>query len=173
VPAAHNTNGQNTDLVTSTIAWAFYPKLLVRDGKGWRNIATNQSISIHPTSILRSSALPQSTKYLSFYSIMQSSGGAKNYNANSLTPVHPLALVLMAGEANWHQTSGVVSVDGSRMRFWIEGWKLATAVKYLRERLQECVERKWRRPELPLPRRLARWWEIWEEVVGRWEKKES
>ena len=73
IPDSFNANNDNVDLVSSNIAWAFYPKLLTRDGKGWRNVATNQTISVHPTSIIRSTPIPH-VKYLSFYSILQSSG---------------------------------------------------------------------------------------------------
>jgi len=70
VPASHNANNDNDLLVNSVVMWAFYPKLLVRDGKGWRNVANNQSISLHPTSVNKGTTV---AKYLSYYSIMQSS----------------------------------------------------------------------------------------------------
>jgi len=61
------------ELVSAVVAWSFYPKLLAREGKGWRSIATNQAISIHPTSVIRNAVLPN-VKFLSFYSILQSGG---------------------------------------------------------------------------------------------------
>lgn len=172
VPAEYNINNENLELVNAAIAWAFYPKLLAREGKGWRNVATNQAISIHPTSIIRTTALPPQIKYLSFYSILQS-GQAKNYNANSLTPVHPLALLLLVGEANFHPIANVVSVDGARMKFVIEGWKTTAALKYLRLRLREVVEKRWKKADWIMPKTLKRWWDVWEEIVRSWEKKEA
>lgn len=73
VPPALNGNSDNIELISAVVAWSFYPKLLTRDGKGWRSVATNQSISIHPTSVVRSAQMPN-VKFMSFYSILQSSG---------------------------------------------------------------------------------------------------
>lgn len=70
VPLTQDANIDNDLLVNSVIAWAFYPKLLVRDGKGWRNVANNQSVSLHPTSVNKGNT---AAKYLSYYHIMQSS----------------------------------------------------------------------------------------------------
>jgi len=170
-PNEYNTHNENIELVSAVIGWAFYPKLLTREGKGWRNVATNQSISIHPTSIIRSTTLAPQIKYLSFYSILQS-GQAKNYNANSLTPVHPLALLLLVGEASFHPIANVVSVDGARLRFVVEGWKTAVALKYLRLRLREVVEKRWKKADWVMTKGLRRWWDIWEGIVNEWEKRE-
>ena len=71
IPARHDTNAHNELVINSVIAWSFYPKLLVRDGKGWRSVANNQSVSLYPTSVNKGvTTLP---KWLSFYHIMQSS----------------------------------------------------------------------------------------------------
>lgn len=191
VPAHFNRNTaiEASELISAVIAWSFYPKLLTREGKGWRNISTSQAITIHPTSILRSfgSETLGRIKYLSFYSILQSSHGAKNYNASSLTPVAPLPLLLLAGEATFQTYVGVVSVDGARLRFLIESrdgrvaangrappgvWKTVTALKVFRRRLEEIVELKWKRPGKELPMRLRRWWDLWEKLVDEvWAKK--
>ena len=72
VPQRVNLNSDNDVVSASVIAWSFYPKLLVRDTpgtKGLRNIGNNQSISIHPSSINKSS---RDIKWLSYYHIMQS-----------------------------------------------------------------------------------------------------
>ncbi|KAL8708394.1 MAG: hypothetical protein Q9220_006684 [cf. Caloplaca sp. 1 TL-2023] len=93
-----------TDLiVNSIIAWSFYPKILKRDGKGWRNISNNQSVSLHPTSVNK--AIDQPPKWLSFYHIMQSSnkyGFYDNgfYNAHETSAADPFALIMACGEAD-------------------------------------------------------------------------
>lgn len=180
------------ELISAVIAWSFYPKLLTREGKGWRNVGTSQAITVHPTSVLRSSHISldnfNRVKYLSFYSIMQSSGGAKNYNASSLTPVAPLELVLLAGEATFLTYAGVISIDSSRLRFVIETreakpgadgqpppgiWKTMTALKYLRRKMEETVEWQWQKPGKDLPARLTKWWALWEKLVSEvWVKKD-
>ncbi|KAL9602381.1 MAG: hypothetical protein Q9179_002563 [Wetmoreana sp. 5 TL-2023] len=70
LPAKYNRNSKDL-ILTSTIAWSFYPKLLKREGKGWRNVANNQSVRLYATSVNRDVEHPP--KWLSFYHIMQSS----------------------------------------------------------------------------------------------------
>lgn len=69
IPKSADVNNDNDLVAKSVIAWAFYPKLLARDGKGWRNIANNQSVSLHPSSVNKGQT---TLRWLSFYHIMQS-----------------------------------------------------------------------------------------------------
>ena len=71
LPERYNTNNKNDLILNSVICWAFYPKLLKREGKGWRNVSSNQIISLHPTSVNKGTVSP--LYWLSFYHIMQSS----------------------------------------------------------------------------------------------------
>jgi ATP-dependent RNA helicase DHX29 len=87
-----------SDLVTtSVIAWSFYPKLLSREGKGWRNVANNQAVSLHPTSVNKQA--DASIKWLSFYHIMQARN--KFYNAHETSAVDDFAVALLCGEAEF------------------------------------------------------------------------
>jgi ATP-dependent RNA helicase DHX29 len=79
------------------IAWSFYPKLLVRDGKGWRSIANNQTVSIHPVSVNRH---PESSvKWMSYYHIMQS--GNRYYNAHETSNVEDFTVALLCGDVEF------------------------------------------------------------------------
>ena len=69
LPTHYETNSDNDFVLNSIIAWSFYPKLLKSEGKGWRNVSNNQSISVHPSSVNKGHRL----KWLSFYHVMQSS----------------------------------------------------------------------------------------------------
>lgn len=74
VPKRVDINSDNDVVSQSVIAWSFYPKLLVRDvpgGKGFRNVGNNQSISIHPSSVIKGN---NELRWLSYYHIMQSKG---------------------------------------------------------------------------------------------------
>lgn len=71
LPAICDVNNTNDLILNSVIAWSFYPKILARDGKGWRNIANNQTVSLYPTSVNKGASNPP--KWLSFYHIMQGS----------------------------------------------------------------------------------------------------
>ncbi|KAF2147405.1 uncharacterized protein K452DRAFT_282402 [Aplosporella prunicola CBS 121167] len=158
VPAASNINTNNDILINAVIAWSFYPKILTRDGKGWRNIANNQSVSLAPTSVNKHPPNPKEIKYLSYYHIMQSS--SKFYNAHSTSVAHDLPLVLLAGEAESRLHAGVVQVDGNRLRFALKDWKTTVAVKTLRARVKEIVNQSFKNPGKPLSRRQQRWLEL-------------
>jgi ATP-dependent RNA helicase DHX29 len=68
LPQRSNANSDNDLITGSVIAWSFYPKLLTKDGKGWRNVANNQSISLHPSSVNKGH---HELNWLSYYHIMQ------------------------------------------------------------------------------------------------------
>lgn len=69
LPQRVNINSDNDLIASSVITWSFYPKLLMRENKGWRNVSNNQSISIHPSSVNKGRL---EFKWLSYYNIMQS-----------------------------------------------------------------------------------------------------
>ncbi|KAF2088532.1 P-loop containing nucleoside triphosphate hydrolase protein [Saccharata proteae CBS 121410] len=169
VPASANQHTDNDLLINAVIAWSFYPKILTRDGKGWRNIANNQSVSLHPTSVNK---LPPTTtakaQYLSYYHIMQSSN--KFYNAHSTSLVHEVPLLLMAGEADTRLFAGVVTVDGNRLRFGVRDWKMTVAIKMLRVRVKEIVGVMLKQPGKPLSRRQQKWMDLFLKTFERSER---
>ena len=159
--ASYNVNNENEVIVNSVVAWSFYPKLLARDGKGWRSVANNQSVSLHPSSVNKSSSA--NMKFLSFYHIMQSS--TRFTNAHETSPCPDISLVLLAGDADFKLYAGVIVIDGNRLRFMVDSWKVMMVLKRLRERMKEVLNRKMRKPGAALPDRLKRWLEIWRRVM--------
>ena len=91
-------NSANETVLNSVIAWSFYPKLLTREGKGWRNVSTNQSITLHPTSVNKHSDA-SSVKWLSYYHLMQARN--RNYNAHETTAVDNFAIALLCGDSEF------------------------------------------------------------------------
>lgn len=69
LPQRVNINSDNDLITSAVIAWSFYPKLLLRENKGFRNVGNNQSISLHPSSVNKGN--PE-LRWLSYYHIMQS-----------------------------------------------------------------------------------------------------
>lgn len=108
IPQRANVNSDNDIITASVICWSFYPKLLIRDGKGFRSCANNQSISLHPSSVNKGH--PE-LKWLSFYHIMQSKQYVKIgerqyrrltavrfYNAHETTAVEEFSIALLCGD---------------------------------------------------------------------------
>lgn len=84
-------------VVNSVVAWSFYPKLLTREGKGWRNVANNQSVTLHPTSVNKRA--DSAVKWLSYYHIMQARN--RNLNAHETSAVDDFAIALLCGDADF------------------------------------------------------------------------
>ncbi|UPX09825.1 RNA helicase [Ascochyta rabiei] len=169
VPSQYDHHSSNDLLVNSVIATAFYPKLLTREGKGWRNISNNQTVSLAPTSVNKGT---KTAKFLSYYHIMQSSN--KFYNAHSTSIAHPLPMVLMvAADMDFKLHAGVVSFPGNMVKFTVREWRAAVALKVLRRRVKEILSASWRNPGRVLGEREREWLGIFERVfVERWEKDE-
>ncbi|KAL8902085.1 MAG: hypothetical protein Q9207_004881 [Kuettlingeria erythrocarpa] len=182
IPARYNANA--TELIINTIiCWSFYPKILKRDGKGWRNIANNQSVSLHPTSVNKGIENPPT--WLSFYHIMQSSNKysapprpdqspqadrrPRFYNAHETSTVEPFALALACGDADFKERkmyAGVIVIDGNRVRFSVGDWKLMLAIKTLRQKLRQLTAQVFRDPGLKLSPQQETWLGIWERVFA-------
>ena len=160
----------NDLIVNSVIAWSSYPKLLVRDGKGWRNAANNQAVSLHPSSVNK--GLPTNapstttTRYLSFYHIMQS-GSGKAYHAHETSPVEAFAVALACGEAEFRMYAGVVLLDGHRFKFKVDGWRQMLALKVLRAKVVEMVAARMKAPGKEMMGEDGFWWEVWKRVFVR------
>ncbi|KAH9864527.1 hypothetical protein J1614_010462 [Plenodomus biglobosus] len=168
VPARYDINSENDLLVNSVIATAFYPKILTREGKGWRNISNNQTVSLAPTSVNKGSV---TSGFLSYYHIMQSS---KYYNAHSTSAAYPLPLVLMAAaDVDFKLHAGVISLPGNVLRFAVRDGRAAVALKVLRRRLKEILGWSWKNPARQLTEREKEWLDLFFMIFQeKWEKDE-
>ena len=164
LPEKYTKNDSNDVLASSVAAWSFYPKIVKREGKGWRNIANNQSLGLHPTSVNKTT-LPAEVKFLSFYSIMQSS--SRFTNAQETSAVSDFALVLLGGEAVFHMYAGVVVVDGNRLRVKVRDWRTMVVVKMLRVRTKEVLARMMRYPGRDVGEKLRRWVEVIQRIFEK------
>ncbi|PVI01751.1 ATP-dependent RNA helicase A [Periconia macrospinosa] len=174
VPPSHDAHSDNDILVNSVIAAAFYPKILLRDGKGWRNISNNQTVSLSPTSVNKISNInPASARFLSYYHIMQST--SKFYNAHSTSIAYPLPMVLMVGaDMDFKLHAGVVGFPNNTLRFAVKDWRAAVALKALRRRVKEILSAAWRNPGREMNGRDREWVGLFERVfVERFEKEEK
>ena len=160
-PARYNSN--DYDLMLNTvIACSFYPQLLKREGKGWRNIANNQSVSLHPTSVNK--GMVKASKWLSFYHVMQSS--SKFCHAYETSPVEDFAVALICGEAEFKMYAGVMILDGNRIRFSVDDWKTLIAIKILRTQIRHIIDQSFRYPGRSLSQAQLSWLDIWQNIVS-------
>lgn len=158
----------NDDLANSVVAWSFYPKIGKREGKGWRNIANNQTLGLHPTSVNKTS-LSMDVKYLSFYSIMQST--SRFTNAQETSAVADFPLILLSGDAVFHMYAGVIVIDGNRLRIKVSNWKTMAVLKVLRARFREVLGRMLKYPGRELGSNLGKWMGVFEVIFARAERK--
>ncbi|KAJ5366628.1 Helicase C-terminal [Penicillium brevicompactum] len=160
IPEDFDINSNNDVVINSVIAWSFYPKLLTREGKGWRNVGNNQTITLHATSINKRA--DQSIKWLSYYHIMQARN--RNLNAHDTSAVDDFAIALLCGDAEFKMYSGVVSIDANRIRFAVRDWKSMLALKILHTRLREILSNTFRNPHRPLSYKQQQWVDIWQQI---------
>ncbi|GAB1199842.1 hypothetical protein APSETT444_009201 [Aspergillus pseudonomiae] len=163
IPEEYDINSSNDAIVNAVIAWSFYPKLLTREGKGWRNVANNQSVTLHPTSVNKQA--DASMKWLSYYHIMQ--GRNRNYNAFETNAVDDFAIALLCGEAEFKMYSGVVSIDANRIRFAVRDWKSMLALKILSARIRDILSGTFRDPQKKLSYKQQQWVHIWQQIFSQ------
>ncbi|KAH8821082.1 ATP dependent RNA helicase-like protein [Xylogone sp. PMI_703] len=161
IPQRANINSDNDVITTSVIGWSFYPKLLVRDGKGFRNCANNQSISLHASSVNKGHL---EIKWLSYYHIMQAK---QFYNAHETTIIEEFAIALLCGDVRCDMYSGVFILDGNRARFSVSDWKTMISIKTLRSRLRDILTRSFKNPGKPLTASQQKWMEIWQKIFSQ------
>ncbi|OAL36050.1 hypothetical protein AYO20_04712 [Fonsecaea nubica] len=136
--------------LNAIVATALYPRVLMREGKGWRNVYTNQIVSLtsrsvnHPSSSSSSSSKPP--RWLSFYEAMQNPrSGSLNVFETSAIPESALA-ILIGAEAEIKFFAGVLVLDGGKIRLSVRRWRELMAVKILRERVLATLERSYQKP---------------------------
>ncbi|CAG8385432.1 unnamed protein product [Penicillium salamii] len=160
IPEDFDINSNNDVVINSVIAWSFYPKLLTREGKGWRNVGNNQTVTLHPTSVNKRA--DSSVKWLSYYHIMQARN--RNLNAHDTSAVDDFAIALLCGDAEFKMYSGVISIDANRVRFAVRDWKSMLALKILHTRLREILSNTFRNPHRPLSYKQQQWVDIWQQI---------
>ncbi|CAJ2503059.1 Uu.00g104530.m01.CDS01 [Anthostomella pinea] len=161
LPHRVNINSDNDVISASVIAWSFYPKLLLRENKGFRNIGNNQSISLHPSSVNKGH--PE-LKWLSYYHIMQ----AKQFlNAHETTAVENFAIALLCGDVRIDMYAGVIVLDGNRARFSVPDWKTMLIIKVLRTRLRDILNRSFKMPGKLLPTQQEKWLDVWQKIFSQ------
>ncbi|KAI1811389.1 helicase associated domain-containing protein [Poronia punctata] len=161
LPQRVNINSNNDIITSSVLAWSFYPKLLIRENKGFRNVGNNQSVSLHPSSVNKGNF---ELRWLSYYHIMQSK---QFLNAHETTAIDPFAIALLSGDARIEMYAGVVVLDGNRARFSTPDWKTMLVIKTLRVRLRDVLTRSFKMPGKLLTAQQEKWLDIWQKIFNQ------
>ena len=162
IPERYNINNYNDNALTSLIAVAFYPKLLVQENKGWRNISTNQQVNLAPTSINRGNGkLP---RWLSFHQTMQTRSKLPTVFDTSAVPESAIAVLL--GDADFKMFAGVITIDGSKIRFRVRTWRTLIALKILRARANDVVACMVQSPGKSLTSSSQAWANLWQKIIA-------
>ncbi|KAI0110734.1 ATP dependent RNA helicase [Nemania sp. FL0031] len=161
LPQRVNINSDNDLITSAVIAWSFYPKLLMRENKGFRNVGNNQSISLHPSSVNKGNL---ELRWLSYYHIMQSK---QFLNAHETTAVDTFAIALLCGDVRIDMYAGVVILDGNRARFSVADWKTLLVVKTLRARLRDILTRSFKMPGKLLSAQQEKWLDVWQSIFSQ------
>ncbi|KAK6851707.1 helicase associated domain-containing protein [Apiospora arundinis] len=161
MPTRVNINSDNDVIMSSVIAWSFYPKLLMRENKGFRNVGNNQSISLHPSSVNKGN---MELKWLSYYHIMQSK---QFLNAHETTAAEAFAVALLCGDVRIDMYSGVLVLDGNRARFSVPDWKTMLVIKVLRTRLRDILNRSFKMPGKLLTEQQEKWMGVWQRIFSQ------
>ena len=157
VPQRYQTANASSDAIRSVIARAFYPKLLVREGKHWKTVSINQHVNIAWNATNRNGAgFP---RWTSFYQATQTKGGQLNVHGTSVVPES--ALLLFLGQAEFRIYSGVVKIDGSRIQMAVRDWKSLLAMKMLRDEISSLIEHFLRNPYSLFTEREETWFKSW------------
>ncbi|KAI0388979.1 helicase associated domain-containing protein [Xylariaceae sp. FL0594] len=161
LPQRVNVNSDNDVITASVLAWSFYPKLLTRENKGFRNVGNNQSISLHPSSVNKGRL---DLRWLSYYHIMQSK---QFLNAHETTAVDPFAIALLCGDVRIDMYAGVIVLDGNRARFSVPDWKTLLVIKTLRARLRDILVRSFKMPAKLLTAQQEKWLDLWHKIFSQ------
>ncbi|KAF3930919.1 hypothetical protein ABW19_dt0207407 [Dactylella cylindrospora] len=165
VPHRYDSNSKDDDVVCSTIAAGFYPKILAKEHKGWRNIVNNQNLNVALTSVNRKSK----TAWLSYYNIFQ--GSTKHYDAFETSKVNDIALALLCGDAEFKLYAGAMIIDGNRIRFVFDSWRGMIAIRILRRKIRALTFQRWKNLDSPIANENMEWFEIAMRVLSRGKMK--
>lgn len=139
----YDTYSNDDEWVQSVIAMAFYPKLLVRERKHWRNVATNQLTGLDSGP---EESGPSEVRWMTFSSATQEKSG--RYRIFNASVVPEWCIVPLLGQkAEFQLYQRVVKLDGGRIQVGFRDVRAMLAVKILRERVLAGRENFLKRPQ--------------------------
>jgi len=101
-------------------------------------------------------------------------GPSRFYNAHETSAVEDFPLALVCGDADFKMYSGVIIIDGNRLRFSVGDWRVMLAIKTLRLRIREIMAQFYRSPGKPPSPQQQDWYDVWQRMFSQeWLLKEK
>ena len=145
LPERYN-HSVSDDLLLSLIAASSYPRCLAREGKGYRNVFSNQQVAPARGSVIRE--MPKPPQWLSFSEAMRTKT-SNSITVQEASRIPDMALSLFLGsDVDVNFFSGVLNIDG-RIRLKVSDWKRLLAIKLLRKQIRALLERQYRSSNPP------------------------
>ncbi|OCT55019.1 putative helicase [Cladophialophora carrionii] len=142
-------------------AMALYPRILMREGKGWRNVYTNQIVTVTSLSINHPSHSVKPPRWLSFYEAMQNTrSGNLNVFETSAVPESALA-ILLGSDAEFKFYAGVMVLDGGKVKLSVRQWSELMAIKILRDRVEKVLQQCYSAPGQEVAEQDRKWLDLW------------
>jgi ATP-dependent RNA helicase DHX29 len=63
--------------------------------------------------------------------------------------------------------SGVITVDGNRIRFAVKDWKTMLALKLLGTQIREMLTKSFRNPGRKLFEKEMKWFDTWQQIFSQ------
>ncbi|EXJ80316.1 hypothetical protein A1O1_08458 [Capronia coronata CBS 617.96] len=145
--------------LNALLAMALYPRVLLREGKGWRNVYSNQQVSLTARSVNHPSNNTKPPRWLSFYEAMQNRSGSLNVFETSAIPESALALLL--GDAEYKFFAGVLVLDTGKVKLAVKHWRQLMAIKVLRERIRRVLDTCYKNPGEEMQETERKWVDFW------------
>ncbi|KAL9012950.1 MAG: hypothetical protein Q9173_002318 [Seirophora scorigena] len=73
---------------------------------------------------------------------------------------------MACGEADFKMYSGVIVIDGNRIRLSVDDWQVMLAIKKLRQTLRQIMAEIFRHPDYRPPPQQQKWMDIWEKIFA-------
>lgn len=80
--------------------------------------------------------------------------------------VNQCAAIIFTDSNDWQMYSGVIVIDGNRIRFSVDDWQVMLAIKKLRQTLRLILAEIFRHPGYRLPPQQQKWMDIWEKIFA-------
>ena len=151
---------QIDDWVRMVIATAFYPKMLVRQERSWRNVITNQLIEGFVESDEKDR---NSTRWLTFASARQGKRG--RYEVSNVSEVPSWVIALQGQAIDIDYFAQLIRIDGSRVQLKFNDSRAMLALKFLRDHIIAIVDKFLQDPRAGLRNEDQFWFDVLSDIA--------